>query len=315
MSRSHLVSTASAVAIVASTLALLVGLGSSELWLCDLFANFRIQAGAAVIVLIPIQLLLKRFTLPIASMLVLAPGIYLTYDASPTVRLDSSTQQLNLVSLNLGPRYSNAQLVSDYLTETKADILFLQEFSPAWELALTELAAHYPYSVLVPRPGSYGLAVYSLHPITDSTVGTLVVPRIPLIRASLRINQLSMEVTAVHLLTPVHPRSFRRRNAQIDVIADLANQTGKKAVFCGDWNLTPWSGQYRKIIDAGLTDGLAIDRLKATWPSDLGRLGIPIDHCFVSEGIMIQSKSIGPDVGSDHRPISLEISLFSSIEE
>ena len=312
MSKSQLLSAATAAGTAASSLVLVVGLGSSDFWICDLLANFRIHAAASTLVLVGIQVYLGRIVLAISAGLILALAIILTYESQWTEGSDLSTRAIRVVSLNLGPSYGHADSVSNYLTNIDADIALLQEFSPPWEMQLVELSGRFPHSVLVPRPGSYGLAVYSRYPITDSFVESLVVPRIPFVRASIRIGRTSLDVANIHLLTPVYPRWFALRNEQIEVIADTVDQMSNRTVVCGDWNLTPWSGQYQKLIDAGLDHGRPGDQIKATWPSALGWAGIPIDHCFASNGAAIRSKLIGPNVGSDHRPILVEIDILAS---
>jgi len=50
-----------------------------------------------------------------------------------------------------------------------------------------------------------------------------------------------------------------------------------------------------------------------TWPARVGGipwpppLRIAIDHCFVSPGIGIAGLAAGPDIGSDHLPLLIDI--------
>jgi len=38
-------------------------------------------------------------------------------------------------------------------------------------------------------------------------------------------------------------------------------------------------------------------------------MGLPVDHCLVSPSVALVSRTVGPDVGSDHRPLLVEFSL------
>ena len=46
-----------------------------------------------------------------------------------------------------------------------------------------------------------------------------------------------------------------------------------------------------------------------TWPTYNPLLWIPIDHCLVSPEIIVTDRQIGPDVGSDHYPIVVDLQL------
>ena len=47
--------------------------------------------------------------------------------------------------------------------------------------------------------------------------------------------------------------------------------------------------------------------MRATWPSGLILLRIPIDYCLVSEGIGVMDVQVGPDIGSDHFPLIVDL--------
>ena len=47
----------------------------------------------------------------------------------------------------------------------------------------------------------------------------------------------------------------------------------------------------------------------ATWRLANTGIGLPIDHALVSAGIGIVSRRVGPDIGSDHHPLILDLKI------
>jgi endonuclease/exonuclease/phosphatase (EEP) superfamily protein YafD len=49
-----------------------------------------------------------------------------------------------------------------------------------------------------------------------------------------------------------------------------------------------------------------------SWPTWSSALRVPIDNCFVSGGVAVRSYEDGPDVGSDHRPLVVDLGVTRS---
>jgi len=48
-----------------------------------------------------------------------------------------------------------------------------------------------------------------------------------------------------------------------------------------------------------------------TWYAlPLFSFGVPIDHICVSEGIHIEDRGVGPDLGSDHRAVWVDVRII-----
>ena len=56
-----------------------------------------------------------------------------------------------------------------------------------------------------------------------------------------------------------------------------------------------------------MSDGRRGFGIKATWPSILGPFGIPIDHCLVSDDVIVEDFRLGPSAGSDHRAVVVDL--------
>ncbi len=72
----------------------------------------------------------------------------------------------------------------------------------------------------------------------------------------------------------------------------------------GDFNATLWSAGLRAFLS---DTGLHGFDTRAAWPVWLGFVGIPIDHAFTSADLRILDIETGPDIGSDHRPVMIDV--------
>jgi endonuclease/exonuclease/phosphatase (EEP) superfamily protein YafD len=89
----------------------------------------------------------------------------------------------------------------------------------------------------------------------------------------------------------------------------------------GDLNITMWSPYYRRFVSkTGLWNTRQGSGILPTWrpvkirfwrlPSALSwLLALPIDHCLVSPAIAVPQIRPGPDVGSDHLPLIVDLRL------
>ena len=75
--------------------------------------------------------------------------------------------------------------------------------------------------------------------------------------------------------------------------------------------MTPWSPYYKGMIrESGLKNARQGYGVKATWsgiPSPVAML--PLDHVLLSPEFAVRDFRVGPDIGSDHRPLVVEVAV------
>ena len=116
-----------------------------------------------------------------------------------------------------------------------------------------------------------------------------------------------------HPLPPVNPEYLRARNRQLDDLARfVSSQESHAKIVMMDMNATPWSYVFKDFLEnSGLRDSRRGFGVQPTWPTWMPLLWIPIDHVFVSEGIKIVSRKIGPSLGSDHYPVTVDFTVVN----
>jgi endonuclease/exonuclease/phosphatase (EEP) superfamily protein YafD len=87
-------------------------------------------------------------------------------------------------------------------------------------------------------------------------------------------------------------------------------------ILLGDLNTTAWSHAFQKLVkQMDLKDSRKGYGLQITWPSMMPILGITIDHCLISDTISVLDHKIGPNIGSDHYPVYVEVGMEASVAE
>ena len=206
--------------------------------------------------------------------------------------------------LNSNREYAD---VLDYLERIDADLLVVQEFDPKWRRNLAALEDRYPHRELAVRRGAFGMAVFSKFPLDGARWHVDHGEHYPIFSGTVEIGEKRVALTSLHPPPPVRQRSARVRNEILELAASLAEAEGSRLLI-GDLNCTPWSPHFRALCRAtGLRDSALGHGVQATWFPRSLPIGIPIDHVLVSEDIRIESREVGPNLGSDHRPVVVDL--------
>ncbi|HSG65741.1 MAG TPA: endonuclease/exonuclease/phosphatase family protein, partial [Gammaproteobacteria bacterium] len=106
------------------------------------------------------------------------------------------------------------------------------------------------------------------------------------------------------------PRLAAERNAQLERLLPLVDVAAGPVVVTGDFNATPYSPYLRDWLErTRLEDPRRGRGIGITWPTMLPLLGIPIDHCLVSEHFIVAESRQGVAFGSDHYPVFTRLIL------
>lgn len=108
---------------------------------------------------------------------------------------------------------------------------------------------------------------------------------VPSINATLLLNGIPVTLLGTHPLPPGSAEYARLRNDQLRAIATKVQASKGLTIVLGDLNATPW------------------------WPAYLPIGRIPLDHCLVSPSIYVINKQLGPNVGSDHLPVVIDLEI------
>ncbi|MFO1092289.1 MAG: endonuclease/exonuclease/phosphatase family protein [Planctomycetaceae bacterium] len=297
--------------------ATLGALGGAYGWPLELLSHFRIQYAAALLILAGAFLRLRAkwwggaaTALLALNGWVVAPFV-LPIGATVDRAIDPGAPSWKLVSINVYSGNPTPERVLDYIAATDPDVVVLLEVTPEWEQRLTVLAARYPHSAVQARADNFGIALLTKNALHD-------VEFVPLSRendaisARVELGNAELQIVAAHPFPPAGGRGAELRNRQLNELATHVARLGRPCAVAGDLNITPFSPHFDAFLAAaGLRDPRRGQGVLPTWPSQRWPLWIPIDHCVVSTGIAARL-SVGPHVGSDHRPLLAELQLTAS---
>lgn len=253
----------------------------------------------------------RRWVVPMAVVVaaqaaVLLPASGWHHAGAPAMARDAAAT-FRVIGFNLWLRNPAIDASIALLRREAADVVVLSEVSPGWRDALDRLADLYPYRVDCADEQRCEMVLLSRHPWQSARAwrgpgGT------PLVEARIAIGGTDITVVGTHFARPFpdYARAGQQDQAAF-LAAHLAAIEGPR-VLIGDFNAAPWSPLIRTLgQDTAMTPLPGID---GTWPAALPQpLRVPIDLILVSREFATPARRVGPQAGSDHRPVIADIPL------
>jgi endonuclease/exonuclease/phosphatase (EEP) superfamily protein YafD len=292
----------------------LLGLFGHYSWLCDGFSHFRWQYFFGLAVCAAIVAIAHRWQFVIAfaaaAVLNFALIVGVVMDTPPP-RTPVQGTGLKLLIVNLHDENPAPERLLDVVESFQPDVVGVLEFTPAAQRALAPLIKGYPTSEQLPEGAAFGIAIWTRVP--DAKVSVLKHRGSDVSSLQLDFSDKvgAAQLVLTHPFPPVGERLSGLRDAQLLEIARIVRAHPESGIVAGDLNLTPWSAGYRALREnSQLYDSLSGRWPAPTWwpaPGVWRVFGVPIDQVLIGAGWRCVEREIGPDVGSDHRPLLVSI--------
>ncbi len=278
----------------------------------NLVTNFAgqgaILALAAAVVFLMLGMRIRASAMGIVA---LAAGLavvpYLMGLPREGVPVGAGDGLVRIMSANI---HADARTLSRLAAQAKAqdiDILILQETHRIEPDLLRRTLAAYPH-VTESTVGIQGAAVaFSKIPFEARFAPGGKVRRV--LQLDLRASSgRRFTVLAAHATSPVNGARLSERDGELYAMADLGRRVDGPLIIAGDFNVTPWTPSMRAVERASGTRRVPSAWLP-TWHHPVLPIGLPIDHLYVSGDITVADWTVGPDIGSDHLPVSAVLIL------
>jgi len=275
-------------------------------WPLDLLTSFRPQY-AAVLGLLGAVLVAARWRriglvvlgACLVNAVTLVP-LFLPTEPSP------GGSEVRIVSFNLFASNEEYEAVAGFIRDSNADLVFLHEASRPWEEAIAE--ADLGYTIVKTRTDDliFGTLVLHRGDATITSRGFAIADR-----RAVEVQMAGLAVLAIHPVAPTTAQRASLRDAQMRFAADWASARSGPVVVVGDFNASPWSHAFRTLLRVGGLEnsqrGFGIDASFPATGSSL--LRIPIDHLLYGDGVAVIDRRLGPALGSDHFPLTVDLTV------
>ncbi|MEM7221364.1 MAG: endonuclease/exonuclease/phosphatase family protein [Pseudomonadota bacterium] len=308
-----------ALAVVLAALATLAGLLEGQWWGFHLFVHFPLQMALVLAVLI---VLAMSFRLPYMaglaglSLLAQVPALSWSFGlgdfgsgVATAATPQAASRPLVVTTFNMGGGRVDEEAFLAYLDEKDPDILLLQESYRIPKPLLARLAARFDHFGPGQVPRRHSRMIFSRTPIP---VGhrIRIARRNSFLVFQVELGDRRATVITLHAANPTWDRGFEARNKLFKALKLHLPNYEQPIIVAGDFNTTSWSRYFQALTEGTeLRDAAKGQGWVATWPARLGDLGIGIDHILVSDDIEVAWIASGPNVGSDHLPVTAWLRL------
>ena len=217
---------------------------------------------------------------------------------------------LRLLFANVNFMNQDHRPVLKMIAEDEPDIIVLQEVTLAWEKALAPLEDHYPHRFVHPRRNPGGLGVWSK--VAFDQTGLTPYPNLrgwPILQVAFQWRGTPVTLLSAHPFPPLPAGGARANRTQFRLIEDRIRAIQGPLILAADLNSTMWSPEYAQMRKTGLDSTRRGYGIQGTWYQHHAHLWLPIDHVLVSTEFRTQHFRVGRPIGSDHRPLIVDLRL------
>lgn len=302
----------------------ILGLSSAWGWPFELASHFEIEYTLFLAIVVLCYLpLLKQFVATKANIKLYEFGVFLAclvvsastlipyYLPSPMrANAAAKAESIKFLQINLNSKNRSFDKVAECINTLNPDVVSFEEYTPEWDAQMKAKLSDYKHGIAVPEPNNnFGIALFSRVPLQEpasllnaSTFG------FPSIKAKFKLGQKSLNAIFTHTVPPVSKEVTEERDRMLSTLAKVRRETPGLFMLAGDLNCSPWSSVFPRFCkETGLLDSQMSFGIQPSWPTGLIFMRTPIDHFLLSPGLAVIERKIGPDVGSDHFPVFIEL--------
>ncbi|MGD1941686.1 MAG: endonuclease/exonuclease/phosphatase family protein [Leptolyngbyaceae cyanobacterium] len=225
-----------------------------------------------------------------------------------------------ILIVNLNTQNTQYEAALAYANQVEPDLALFMEVNDTWRTRLDKLLADMPYSSGQTRSDNFGILLYSRHPLSDVQIKGFAEESTPSLIGEVTVDGRTISLVGTHPLPPVKPFAFHSRNRQLHTMGQYVQTLATPVIVMGDLNITMWSPYYKQMIrNTGLKNSRKGFGLRPSWPTQGTYrqiphwapllFSIPIDHCLLSPDLTVENIRVGPNLGSDHRPVVVDLRL------
>ncbi len=252
--------------------------------------------------------IVRPSTALVGAILVLAaafPFLIFSKYTSPT-RTDCAPEAcLTVITANIYESRDAMEKLSALAVREGADLISINEaVSRMTDYSYRQAFPEHPHVVHaawenMPRHMGNPITLLSRRPLADrdrvlrrDTAGRAY------ITADLGGDWQGTRIVLAHAMAPLWHEGLVARNTLLRVAGEAAKDS-ESFIMLGDFNLTPWAPEFRRLPGKRAGDPRGV----ATWPTSLRMVGLPIDHIMFDGDLELVDVRVLDPIGSDHLPV------------
>ena len=218
---------------------------------------------------------------------------------------------VRLMSLNNEGLVENVDAIRATIRTVDPDLIAFEQFAAGCGERLSHaIGDAYLSRLTFASPPFQGIALYSKRP--------LELKRAPdfhsddhgrLLAATLDVDGRAVRIVVVHLTSPRNAERVAANRREVATLIERLGPVSAPTIVVGDCNFPTGAQQADALRAAGLVhvDDRAGWDPRWTWMPLAGLPMTRIDHVFVSRDLAVTNSRVLGDVGSDHRPICVDL--------
>ena len=279
-----------------------------SIWWFSLLDFFRLQYSFIACILIAVSLVYADAAGVFTGAIILGLNIYRMHKFLPNPTARNAAGQKTFLSVNAYKDNHSPDQLKKLIDEVAPQTLLIMEMTDELEDVLSEILADYPHKLESPVRDGFKIVLLSKNVLENAHVSFHGPHDTPLLKAEAEIEGQRVQIYSAHPKPALNKQWYEERHAYFAEIEDVIQGGELPIVIMGDFNSVPWETHFSKFLNnTGLKSTLEGYGYKVTWPVYLPFFGVPMDHILVSKSLRYSSLRVGPYVGSDHFPISLNI--------
>lgn len=303
-------------ALIASTLPIIVILTSFPFWPIAVIGNFLIQGIAVSIAILVFSAFMRKPVLSgLAALTALVSFLSLSVPTAPLFTEQTPKDQrseIKIAHINLFGKPEAVAALIDWVQKSQPDVIAMTELPggiPESDI-LYKLFETYGYRTFSEDGGPTRTLIASRHPISDHQTWSRYISRAKITLSSGE----EFTVFSLHPPPPLTSTMKYRRNAIISRAFAIANQTDAPTIVLGDFNAAQWLPIMKNSAKSSGLQWVPLPRFTNTWLSKNPLFGLPLDHIYTSQEFQRIEMTLGPNLGSDHYPLIANLAFVPGKE-
>lgn len=277
-------------------------------WWFTLFDFFRFQYIVLSFGLLVWSIFDQSYGFAVVNLFTALINIHRIRHFLPRFQRAVTAGKKDLLSINAFKENDDFVKLSQMLLKTDPEVLLIMEVTDALEDGLRDIINNYEYRLQHPVRDGFSICLLSKHEMMNPDVTFHGPSDTPLLRAAIEIHGKKYEVFSAHPKPALNKKWYEERRSYFHQIIPIILDAEHPVIVLGDFNSVPWERHFTNFLDkTKLKPTLKDKGYKVTWPKYFLPMGIPMDHILMGYDIAHKDLDVGPDVNSDHYPISINI--------